>query len=48
MKPELRCRVGDLPELAARYTEDTELKGLRQEILERGYMKNDELRPPRT
>lgn len=49
MKPELRCLIDDLPELAARYsysTDDTELKGLRKEILRRGYMTKDEFRVP--
>ena len=47
MKPQLRCRVDELPALAARYhypTDDTELKGFRKEILARGYMTKDELR----
>ena len=47
MKPKLRCRIDDLSKLAVRYNdpiEDTELDGLRKEILKRGYMTKDELR----
>ena len=47
MKPKLRCRIKDLPDLAARYdyaNEDTEVLGFRKEILRQGYMTKDQLR----